>query len=84
MLFEILQNQLTDPPESPRACELRNDTVLEVICLAGSDGGLSQKFLLEVISTNSLNFNNDGKAIISSIDSEVDNEISTMNDQVNI
>ncbi|KAL5283451.1 hypothetical protein ACFFRR_005995 [Megaselia abdita] len=70
-----------NPPESPRGCELRNDTVLEVVCVAGSDGGLSQRFLLEVISTNSLNFNNDGKAIISSIDNDVDNEISTMNDQ---
>lgn len=51
--------------------------------MAGSDGGLSQRFLLEVISTNSIIFNSDGKPVISSIDNDVDNEISTMNDQVN-
>ncbi|XP_059219571.1 uncharacterized protein LOC106083864 isoform X3 [Stomoxys calcitrans] len=68
-----------NPPEAPRSCELRNDTVLEVVCIAGSDGGLSQYFVLEVVggewngaadSTRSFNDANPGE-----------NEISTMNDQ---
>ncbi|XP_075166464.1 motor axon guidance molcule sidestep isoform X2 [Haematobia irritans] len=68
-----------NPPEAPRSCEIRNDTVLEVVCIAGSDGGLSQYFVLEVVggdplygsdSTRSFNDANPGE-----------NEISTMNDQ---
>lgn len=40
-----------ETPEPPTLCQLQNDTVLEVVCLAGSDGGLMQHFLLEVINS---------------------------------
>lgn len=41
---------VSDYPESPRNCSLRNATNngLEVTCTAGSDGGLQQNFVLEV------------------------------------
>ncbi|XP_055618314.1 hemicentin-2 isoform X2 [Toxorhynchites rutilus septentrionalis] len=69
-------------PETPRNCELHNDTVLEVVCQAGSDGGLSQSFLLEVIGGTpppmfSLDYTR-------SPPTEIDNEISTMNDQATL
>uniref|UniRef100_A0A182SDG0 Ig-like domain-containing protein n=1 Tax=Anopheles maculatus TaxID=74869 RepID=A0A182SDG0_9DIPT len=59
---------------------LHNDTVLEVVCLAGSDGGLMQSFLLEVVGgvappAYNLDFTRGPPT-------EIDNEISTMNDQV--
>lgn len=71
----------TEIPETPRNCELHNDTVLEVVCQAGSDGGLSQSFLLEVVGgTPPPMFNLD---YTRSPPTEIDNnEISTMNDQV--
>jgi hypothetical protein len=66
-------------PEPPRLCELRNDSNLEVVCQPGNDGGLQQHFVLEAVGATSMYFNN--------LDStrsthELDNEISTMNDQV--
>lgn len=71
---------LADPPEAPKACELRNDTVLEVVCVAGNDGGLTQYFLLEVIGGDPLYANDAGRSFA---DANVgDNELSTMNDQV--
>ncbi|XP_023159288.1 hemicentin-1, partial [Ceratitis capitata] len=68
-----------NPPEAPKACELRNDTVLEVVCLAGNDGGLTQYFLLEVIGGDPLYANDVSRSFA---DANVgDNELSTMNDQ---
>lgn len=65
-------------PEQPRQCELRNDTIFEVVCSVGSDGGLPQYFLLEVVGGNpvSPDFNRND------FDNNLNtNEISTMNDQ---
>ena len=45
-------------PEVPKHCELRNDSVMEVICQAGHDGGLQQHFVLEAIGATSTYFNN--------------------------
>ncbi|XP_058811961.1 uncharacterized protein LOC131676713 isoform X3 [Topomyia yanbarensis] len=69
-------------PETPRNCELHNDTVPEVVCQAGNDGGLLQSFLLEVIggAVPAL-FNLD---YTRSPPTEIDNEISTMNDQATL
>ncbi|XP_053660841.1 nephrin [Anopheles marshallii] len=69
-------------PDAPRNCELHNDTVLEVVCLAGSDGGLMQSFLLEVVGgvappAYNLDFTRGPPT-------EIDNEISTMNDQATL
>ncbi|XP_065081629.1 neural cell adhesion molecule 2 isoform X2 [Ochlerotatus camptorhynchus] len=69
-------------PDTPRNCELHNDTFLEVVCEAGSDGGLAQSFLLEVIGGApppmfSLDYTR-------SPPTEIDNEISTMNDQATL
>uniref|UniRef100_A0A182MVH6 Ig-like domain-containing protein n=1 Tax=Anopheles culicifacies TaxID=139723 RepID=A0A182MVH6_9DIPT len=69
-------------PDTPRNCELHNDTVLEVVCLAGSDGGLMQSFLLEVVGgvappAYNLDFTRGPPT-------EIDNEISTMNDQATL
>jgi len=69
-------------PEVPRHCELRNDSVMEVICQAGHDGGLQQHFVLEAIGATSTYFNN--LESTRSTHEIVDNEISTMNDQVSI
>ncbi|KAL7023357.1 hypothetical protein ACKWTF_012568 [Chironomus riparius] len=69
-------------PEVPRHCELRNDSVMEVICQAGHDGGLQQHFVLEAIGATSTYFNNlDSTRSTHEI---VDNEISTMNDQATL
>lgn len=69
-------------PEAPRSCELRNESVMEVICQAGYDGGLQQHFILEAIGATSIYFNNlDSTRSTHEI---LDNEISTMNDQVSI
>ncbi|XP_035795445.1 hemicentin-2-like isoform X2 [Anopheles albimanus] len=71
-------------PDTPRNCELHNDTVLEVVCQAGGDGGLMQSFLLEVVG---------GPAVPPSVynldytrgpPTEIDNEISTLNDQATL
>lgn len=71
---------MTGIPEPPRLCELRNDSIMEVICQAGHDGGLQQHFILEAIGATSSYFNNlDSTRSTHEI---VDNEISTMNDQV--
>jgi hypothetical protein len=67
-----------ETPDPPRYCELHNDTMLEVVCTAGYDGGLTQHFLLEVVG---------GASIYNSptthTSNDIDNEIPTMNDQVN-
>ncbi|CAO1422538.1 unnamed protein product [Diamesa serratosioi] len=68
-------------PEPPRSCELRNDTILELMCIAGNDGGLQQHFLLEVVGATSLYFNLDSTRSTHEI---LDNEISTMNDQATL
>ncbi|XP_065372500.1 uncharacterized protein side isoform X2 [Calliphora vicina] len=68
-----------NPPEAPRSCEIRNDTVLEVVCVAGNDGGLSQYFILEVVGGDPL-YSSDSTRTFSDT-SLGDNEISTMNDQ---
>lgn len=72
----------SDAPESPKACELRNDTVLELVCIAGSDGGLAQHFLLEVVGGNLVYPTETGR-MLGELD-PTDNEIPTMNDQVSI
>ena len=55
---------------------------MEVICQAGHDGGLQQHFVLEAFGATSTYFNNlDSTRSTHEI---VDNEISTMNDQVSI
>lgn len=70
----------TGVPEPPRLCELRNDSNLEVVCQAGNDGGLQQHFVLEAVGATSMYFNNlDSTRSTHEI---LDNEISTMNDQV--
>lgn len=67
-------------PEPPRLCELRNDSSLEVVCQPGNDGGLQQHFVLEAVGATSMYFNNlDSTRSTHEI---LDNEISTMNDQV--
>ncbi|XP_032596074.1 nephrin isoform X2 [Drosophila grimshawi] len=74
-------------PEAPKACELRNDTILEVVCVAGSDGGLSQYFMLEVVGGDLLYANEagataaGGKGQFGETIGQGDNEISTLNDQ---
>ncbi|XP_058985575.1 uncharacterized protein LOC109612281 isoform X2 [Musca domestica] len=69
-----------NPPETPRSCELRNDTVLEVVCVAGSDGGLSQYFVLEVVGGDPMYGVNDATRSFNDANPG-ENEISTMNDQ---
>uniref|UniRef100_A0A1B0GE06 Ig-like domain-containing protein n=1 Tax=Glossina morsitans morsitans TaxID=37546 RepID=A0A1B0GE06_GLOMM len=69
-----------NPPESPKACEVRNDTILEVVCIAGNDGGLSQYFVLEVIGGDFLE-NTDILPSINDVVGGADSEVSTMNDQ---
>uniref|UniRef100_A0AAG5CS19 Ig-like domain-containing protein n=1 Tax=Anopheles atroparvus TaxID=41427 RepID=A0AAG5CS19_ANOAO len=69
-------------PDTPRNCELHNDTVPEVVCQAGSDGGLMQSFLLEVVGGSApLAYNLD---YTRGPPTEIDNEISTMNDQATL
>ncbi|XP_046869638.1 nephrin isoform X4 [Drosophila willistoni] len=72
-----------NPPEAPKACELRNDTVLEVVCVAGSDGGLSQYFMLEVVGGDLLYASETAAAGLprGQFGESIDNEISTLNDQ---
>lgn len=67
-----------ETPEPPKSCELRNDTTLEVICVPGFDGGLLQHFLLEVVGGNPI------YSTETTRDQDVDNEVSTMNDQVSV
>lgn len=70
----------TGVPEPPRSCELRNDSSLEVVCQPGNDGGLQQHFVLEAVGATPMYFNNlDSTRSTHEI---LDNEISTMNDQV--
>jgi len=51
--------------------------MLEVVCAAGFDGGLLQHFLLEVVGGSPLFHTETTRDI-----DDMDNEISTMNDQV--
>lgn len=67
-------------PEPPRLCELRNDSSLEVVCQPGNDGGLQQHFVLEAVISEYFNTVESTR----SPQNTVDNEISTMNDQVRI
>lgn len=53
-------------PEAPSNCEIDNELLS---CEPGHDGGLAQKFLLEALEVRPR-------------ESAVDNEISTLNDQV--
>lgn len=53
---------------------------MEVVCVAGNDGGLSQYFILEVVGGDPL-YSSDSTRTFSDA-SLGDNEISTMNDQV--
>jgi hypothetical protein len=55
---------------------------LEVVCLPGSDGGLQQHFVLEAVGATSMYFNNLDST--RSTQDLLDNEISTMNDQVSM
>lgn len=66
-----------ETPDPPKSCELRNDTILEVVCVAGFDGGLAQHFVLEVVGGNPI-YSDTTKMLPNTLD----NEISTMNDQV--
>lgn len=78
LLFSFYLFFLSELPDPPRYCELRNDTIFEVVCTAGSDGGLAQYFLLEVVGGNPVSpdiSRNDFQ------DNNMNNEISTMNDQ---
>ncbi|KAK9710824.1 hypothetical protein QE152_g25791 [Popillia japonica] len=54
-------------PESPRNCILNNLTQgsLEVKCTAGADGGLEQKFILEVMDTTGVYNNPSGVTTLS-------------------
>lgn len=79
--FFFLGYFLIETPEPPKSCELRNDTILEVVCVAGFDGGLTQHFLLEVVGGNPIYTSSDTTKSIPEI---IDNEISTMNDQVRV
>lgn len=66
-------------PDPPKFCELRNDTIFEVVCTAGGDGGLAQYFLLEVVGGNPVSPDPNR---IDFLDNNINhNEISTMNDQ---
>lgn len=71
---------LIDTPETPRACEIHNERSFEVICLPGNDGGLAQYFVLEVIGDDL----SDGSQIMqeSYLGGTVDNDMSTLNDEV--
>lgn len=86
-----------ETPEPPTLCQLQNDTVLEVVCTAGSDGGLMQHFLLEVINSGPVALPPQPQAPTSAtkdlddaaneqktvlFDMENNNELSTLNDQV--
>lgn len=71
--------RLPELPDPPKFCELRNDTIFEVVCTAGSDGGLAQYFLLEVVGGNPVSPDPNR---IDFLDNNINNnEISTMNDQ---
>lgn len=76
----ILVYLFSGVPEPPRLCELRNDSSLEVVCQPGNDGGLQQHFVLEAVSVQYLN----NLESTRSPQNTIDNEISTMNDQVRI
>lgn len=68
-----------EPPDPPKFCELRNDTIFEVVCIPGNDGGLVQYFLLEVVGGNPVTSEKNQEIHDNSI---INNEIATMNDQV--
>lgn len=68
----------TELPEQPKHCELRNDTIFEVVCAIGNDGGLPQYFMLEVIGGNPVSPDLGRNDFDNNMNN---NEISTMNDQ---
>lgn len=75
----VLHFRLLEFPDPPKFCELRNDTIFEVVCTAGGDGGLAQYFLLEVVGGNPVSPDPNRSDFI---DNNINhNEISTMNDQ---
>lgn len=77
-LYHCYLHHGIETPEPPKSCELRNDTILEVVCVAGYDGGLTQHFLLEVVGGNPIY-----STEVTKVGQDItDNEISTMNDQV--
>lgn len=47
---------VSETPDPPQECDLRNNSIgrLEVECVAGSDGGLPQHFILEVCEADKL------------------------------
>lgn len=57
---------------------IRNDTIFEVVCTAGNDGGLPQYFLLEVVGGNPVSPDLSRNDFDNNMNT---NEISTMNDQ---
>lgn len=77
-ILSLSPSRALELPDQPKQCELRNDTIFEVVCSMGNDGGLPQYFLLEVVGGNpvSPDFNRND------FDNNLNtNEISTMNDQ---
>lgn len=76
-LYHCYLHHGIETPEPPKSCELRNDTIMEVVCVAGYDGGLTQHFLLEVVGGNPI-YSTEVTRVGQDI---IDNEISTMNDQ---
>lgn len=76
LLTLALLMRKSETPEPPKSCELRNDTILEVVCIPGKDGGLTQHFLLEIVGGNSV-YNYDPSRT-----TDLDNDIPAMNDQV--
>lgn len=77
-------------PQPPGNCILSEQTgSLDLTCTPGFDGGLHQHFLLEVISAaNTEGMSASSSSSLSTVTTrrhpaDADNEISTMNDQVN-
>lgn len=70
--------KLLELPEQPKHCELRNDTIFEVVCSGGNDGGLPQFFMLEVVGGNPVSPDFSRNDFDNNMNT---NEISTMNDQ---
>lgn len=78
LLPNVIFDACTELPERPKHCELRNDTIFEVVCVPGNDGGLPQYFLLEVVGGNPASADLGRNDFDNNMNT---NEISTMNDQ---
>lgn len=76
-------SHLAELPDPPASCVMHNETVLEVTCQAGNDGGLSQHFMLEVTGGQFVSHADDLGSPHYPLTEIHRNEISTMNDQVN-